>query len=754
VLDPTSDQATGPRESRIDLEASGEGFRPLKSKLRPARSHLPLVQRTALVDALSRTRAPLILISAPAGAGKTTLLSQIAAAGERPVAWLQLDEADNDPVVLLNYLALALDCVSPVDDALFPLLRVRTPPVDEQILPGVCEALARASDFLWVLDDAHLIQNPDCWRIIGSIVDNLPDGSHLLIGTRIDPPLPLPRLHAAGRVTEYRMVDLAMTRDEAERLLELYGRPADKEILDDLLLRTEGWVTGLCLALLASDRQSPSDLLASLHGGRREIAGYLAGEVLDQQPEHIQRFLLETSVLDALSADLCRTVTGREDARAILDRLARENVFVTSLDGQNEWYRYHHLFAELLQIQLERRMPRELPVAHRAAAAWYFDHDMVDQAVTHWLAAGDVSTAVVPAAIACWDFVDKGRVESARLMLERFSEAQLSAHVPLTLAAGYVYGTVLDDPRLGERWRRAACAAPADDTPMGEGAGTWRSWQLGLRAFLAPDGVKRMLADAELALDLERGFPLDAQAETKRALGVAAYLNGQNRRARAMFADTVSDAGAAPVEAYALAFLSLIAGDEGLWDDAAARDSSALERCPTMTLDISPGMYLALPMLLAHTRLLGHWRDPHCRAWCQRTESYLGAMVPQVPWRIILIAVLLGEIGLETGDLTEASRWVARAEIALHTTVDAGMLTARVTHLRRAVQRRHLAEPLTASEQRVLELLPTQLTAEQMAARLFVSTNTVKSHQRHLYTKLSVTSRTAAVERARELGLL
>ena len=142
------------------------------------------------------------------------------------------------------------------------------------------------------------------------------------------------------------------------------------------------------------------------------------------------------------------------------------------------------------------------------------------------------------------------------------------------------------------------------------------------------------------------------------------------------------------------------------------------------------------------------------RQWCERTDVYLAAMVPQVPWRIILIAVLLGEIALEMDDLAEASRWLARAEGALHAAVDVGVLTQRVTHLRRTVEQRRLADPLTPSERRVLELLPTQLTADQMAARLFVSTNTVKSHQRHLYTKLGVTTRTAAVERARELGLL
>jgi LuxR family maltose regulon positive regulatory protein len=289
---------------------------------------------------------------------------------------------------------------------------------------------------------------------------------------------------------------------------------------------------------------------------------------------------------------------------------------------------------------------------------------------------------------------------------------------------------------------------------MADGSETWRTLQLGLRAFLAPHGVKTMLADAELALSLSQGFPLDTQAESKRVLGVATYLNGDSARARRLFTDTAADAGIAAIEAYALAFLSLIAGDEGHWDEATRLDAAALERSPTMTLDISPGMFLALPMLLAHTRLLAHSADPSCSDWRARTESYLQAMVPKVAWRIMLVAVVLGEIALESDDLLEAARWLSRADGALRETPDAGILTQRIKHLRLAVEQRMLVDPPTLSERRVLEFLPTQLTAGQMAARLHVSENTVKSHQRHLYSKLGVSTRTRAVERARELGLL
>ena len=753
--DGTVDATSATRDRATSRRHRPNVLRPLRSKLRPARSRQPLVPRQALIDSLARTRAPLVLVSAPAGAGKTTLLAQFADADDRPTAWLQVDEGDNDPTILLTYVAHALDRVAPVDQTVFDLLSVRTPPVGEQILPLIEEWLALAPPFLLVLDDVHLLVNEECWQLVGFVADRLSEGSHLLLGTRVDPPLPLPRLHAGGRLTEYRMVDLAMTRGEAARLLELHGSRADEDVLDELLRQTEGWVTGLCLALLAERGRPSAAAPGAVHGDRHQIAAYLTGEVLERQPQRVQRFLLRTSVLDALSADLCRAVTGDDDAHAILAGLARENVFISALDDHDEWYRYHHLFAELLRAELERRAPDDLADIHRAAAGWYHDHGQVEKAVPHWLAAGDVGPAAAPTARQVWELVGTGKVETARLMLDRFSEQQLREHDPLTVAAGYLYGTVLDDTLRGERWRRIVCAAEiTGDEPMPGGGGTWREMQLGLRAFLAPDGIKAMLTDAELGLRLASRWPLDVQAEAKRAFGVACYLSGGHGRARRLFDDVVTDAGEPDTEAYALGFLSLIADDEGRWDEAARYDDEAAARCPGMTLDVSPGMFLALPMLLARTRRLARRGDPAWTEWRDRTETYLGRMVPPVPWRVALIAVVLGELGLQAGDPDETERWLTRGEEVVHGYPDAGMLDGRLRRLRQAFEQRRLADPLTPAEQRVLELLTTQLTAEQIARRLFVSLHTVKSHQRHLYAKLSVTTRTAAVERARELGLL
>jgi LuxR family maltose regulon positive regulatory protein len=728
-------------------------FQPRASKLRPARAYLELVERSELLGALLKSPASLVIVSAPAGYGKSTLLAQWADAVLVPASWLQLDTADNDPVVFLTYLTAALSRVAPVDPSVADLLQVQSPPIDELILPRLGDALDAAQPFLLVLDDAHLVQSEACWRHLALLLAQLPPGACVALGTRTQVPLPIFRLRAAGRLAEVLLGDLRLTRAEAGELLRLNGAEADDEVLDGLLELTEGWATGLYLALLAGEGRPPGEWLPRLRGDLHAIAGYLTAEVLERQPAELQAFLLSTSILDQFCPSLCRAVTKNDDAHEHLARLARENLFVTALDDRDEWYRYHHLFAELLAAQLERRAPDEAPRLHARAAAWYHQHGDDGRAVRHWVAAGDIGAAAWPAFVTVQEYVVHGQVESARRLLDAFTDTELSRHLALTMAAGWLYGTVIGDPSKGERWRRAACSVGVGDESMPDDQGSWRAWQLGLRAFLAPDGVTGMLKDAESSVACEQ--PSFAHAvESQRVLGVATYLNGAPRRAAKAFHELLRDSADPVTRSYGLAFLSLIAADEGRWDEARELDRQALELTPGMALDLSPGMYMAMPMLLAHARASASRDEPDWREQVGSCERYLANMVPQIPWRIMLICVILGEICLQHGELDDADRWAARADAQLHESRDAGMLRGRVVRLRQAVEELRMADPLTSAERRVLDLLPTQLSAPQIAARLFVSGNTVKTHMSHLYTKLGVTTRTGAVDRARELGLL
>ena len=643
--------------------------------------------------------------------------------------------------------------MAPVDPAILDLLQLRTPPIHDRILPSMAASLSVAEPFVLALDDGHLLTNDTCWRLVATLLEHVPKGTQLAVGTRSSPALPLARLRAADELAEYGPADLAMDRRETRELLRLHDRALDPAALDDLLGATEGWAAGLRLALLAGADPSTGDWLPDVRGDHRAIAAFLTEEVLERQSEELQRFLLHTSILDRLSPELCRAVTGDDRAAENISTLARESSFITAMDERDEWFRYHHLFGELLANLQRRRAPAELPELHRRAAEWHQAHGDSERAVRHWLAAGDAAAAAWPTFTAIQELVDRGQVESARHMLDSFTDRQLSEHVALTMAAGWLYGTVIGDPVKGERWRRAACTVPVGDELMPDGYTSWRTFQAGLRAFLAPDGATRMLADAELALSCEPEGSPDI-AETSRPLGVAAYLNGHPRRAARIFRDVADTHVQGDCVSYALAFLSLIAADEGRWDDAERLDREALELTPTMTLDVSPGMFLALPMLLAHARVLARNGEAEAQSVIERTERYLGDMVPQIPWRVIMIEVMLGEVELFRDDLAAAERWLRRAEATLATSPDPGMLRGRARRLREALEERRLADPLTAAERRVLDLLPTQFTAPQIAARLFVTTNTVKSHMKHAYIKLGVTTRTAAVERGRELGLL
>ena len=365
--------------ARSGRSGRAESFplRCLPSKLRPPRPHVELVTRDALVATLLKSTEPLVLVSAPAGSGKTVTLAQWLRVERRPGVWLRLDGNDNDPLVLLRCLALALDPALGLDRELFELLQMRSPPLVERVLPGLGAAVAGAPPFVLALDDAQLVQNQEAWAHLELVLENLPEGAQLVVATRSDPPLPLGRLRARGELLEVRFEELAFDGDEALELLRLHAA-GDRDVVGAdardsvpaLLEATEGWATGLYLASLTARGRSPGEWLPEVRGDQRAIADYLLGEVLERQPAELQRFLLETAILDELTAPLCAAVTGRADAGAVLARLARENLFVSALDDRDERYRYHHLFADLLRSRLERLEPhRPSQLHHRAAAA-------------------------------------------------------------------------------------------------------------------------------------------------------------------------------------------------------------------------------------------------------------------------------------------------------------------------------------------------------------------------------------------------
>ncbi len=710
-----------------------------------------LVERCALLGVLDRTDCPLVSLSAPAGSGKTTVLRQWAESDPRPFAWVQLDEADSDPVVFLTYVAQALASVAEVDPSVHDSLALAVPPVRERVLPLLGEALAAADPFVLVLDDAHVLRGTRPWELIALVLRGLPPGAQLALGSRTDPALPLARMRAAGEVAEVHASQLMLDTDEVAQLLRLHGCEVDEETADALLAATEGWATGLQLACLAGAGRPPAEWLGDIRGGRREIAEYLTSEVLDAQPADVQEFLLRTSVLLELRPRVCALVWEREDAGDLLARVAREELFVVPLDDEGRHYRYHHLFAEMLQGGLEKRHPGLPDVLHRRVAAWYEEEDLPDQAVHHLLAAGDVSAAGRLVAASWPGMWSRGQAETVRRWLSSFTDRQILAQPALTLTAGWVY-SALDAGRLGERWCETACAAPMDDSPSPDGAATLRSSQALLRATVGSHGVRQMRESAELAAQLEAVPGTSWYADAQVALGVARWLSGVTQRSLHPLAVGAREGSVCnqSAELAALGYLALIAADEAEWDVAEEYEGRATD----LLADLGFGTHRrCLPMLLTRVKLRSRGDGAEGAVAAADVARLLRHMVPH-PWMALLADVVLGEGAVERADTSAAERHALAAQVRLKKYTDAGILRRRSELLLEAVERARLAEPLTPAERRVLILLPTHLTDAQMAAQLFVSRNTVKTHVKSLYRKLQVSSRADAVARARELGLL
>ena len=627
---------TGPGD-RIARDALT--FEPLESKLHPPRPRVELVTREALLAKLLASRASLVLVSAPAGTGKTTVLSQWIAESGRPSGWLQLDAPDDDPVVLLSYLAFALSRAVALDAAVFDLLRQPAAPIEERIVPLLARAVSEADPFVLVIDDAHHIGNERCWRAIEAIVDSLPPGAQVGIGTRVDPPLPLAKMLAAGALLEVGAAHLAFDRKEAIRLLGPFAGDSDEEALDAILSATEGWATGLYLVALAGRDRPFRDWPGLVRGDQREIAAFLTAEVLGEQPAEIQDFLLQTSILDRVEPSSCRALSGRSDAHELLLRVARDNLFVSAVDGIAGSFRYHPLFAELLRLQLRQRDAAAAAALHRRAAEWFMGRDDPDAAIRHLLAAGDVAEAGTLVSTWWRTYWEQGFTETVRRWLGSFTAEQILAYPHLTLTAGWVY-SALGDVRLGELWGGRASSVRVADGPSPDGAASLRSSQALLRATLARDGIGAMQRDAELAAKMETTPGGSWYAESQWALGAARWLSGATRRSGGPLQRAAREGRAFnwSAELASLGLLSLIHTDEGSWDEADAYARQAEERLAGLAFGSNRRV---LPMLLARARILAHRGDAQVSEVEARTADVLERMVPH-PWISLLATIVLG----------------------------------------------------------------------------------------------------------------
>ena len=376
------------------------GAAPARDVLVATKFHVPpagFVPRPRLLTRLAQgIGRGLTVVCTPAGFGKTTLLGDWARRSRRPVAWLSLDVGDNDPARFWRYVAAALERVRPgVAELAAPLLRGPQPPL-EAVAAAVINELTSlpTGGITLVVDDYHLIETPAVHASVGFLVERLPPGLRLVLAGRADPPLPLARLRARGQLAELRADDLRFSLAETAAFLrEATGLDLPVASVASLQGRTEGWAAGVQLAALSlRGRADPAGFVASFAGSHRYVLDYLTEEVLARQPEPLVGFLLETSILERLSGPLCDAVTGRTDSQQLLEQTERANLFLVPLDEVRGWWRYHHLFADLLRARLQQQ-PERVAELHRAAAAWHEAHGFADEAVSHTLAAGEIGWA-------------------------------------------------------------------------------------------------------------------------------------------------------------------------------------------------------------------------------------------------------------------------------------------------------------------------------------------------------------------------
>ncbi len=458
------------------VDHSAEPVILLSTKVQKPYISQDLIPRPRLVERLSRgLDRKLTLISAPAGFGKTTLLGQWLQGCERPVAWLSLDETDNDLVVFLRYLIAALQTLSAdaCDQTLGLLKAPQLPPLDYLATTLINEIAELSEPLVLALDDYHAIQDERIHHLVFTLIKNLPGQMHLALASRTDPPFPLVRLHVNRQMIEIRVADLRFTPDEARAFLEgaVGTRPSD-ETVKTLAERTEGWIAGLRLAAISMRRRDDHEaFVRSFKGSQQDLMNYLVTEVLSHQPRAIQDFLLRTSVLDRFCAPLCDHLLSEKpsesNSRAILDQLERSNLFLVPLDNEGRWYRYHHLFRELLRHRLHAQLKEdEVGSLHSRASAWHASNGYIEEAMRHALAAGDVLEAARLIEAHRHELLNREEWPTLERWLNGLPEEVVETRPALLLARGWILDLRVQFAGLERLLQQA-------ETLLNSGSSTW-----------------------------------------------------------------------------------------------------------------------------------------------------------------------------------------------------------------------------------------------------------------------------------------
>jgi LuxR family maltose regulon positive regulatory protein len=718
------------------------------------------IRRSSLLKRLAQgDPGPIVSVVAPAGYGKTTLLSQWAERNGQTFAWMSVDEKDNDPKILLTYIAEALDAVEPVGRRVFDALSSPASSVPGSVVPQVGSAFSSmTSPVVLILDDVHLLHNSECRAALSVLADHVPAGSRLVLAGRAEPPLRIARLRAEGKILEVGPGDLSLTREEASSLLRAAEVALTEDEVAELHRRTEGWAAGLYLAALyLKEGGSLGSAAAAFGGDDRFVSEYMESELLARIPQQQRAFLTRTAVLERMSGPLCEAVLDQPGSAAALANLARSNLLLVPLDRRGQWYRYHHLFRDMLLAELERLEPGLIPVLRRRAAGWYLRNDLPEEALEYSMAAGDVDEAA-RLVQQLWLPTDRqGRVATVLRWLRWLEDrGGIDRHPILAVVAAFLNAWT-GRPVEAERWADEVDRWQNQDTGRLDDPFT-EAWAAALRATLCRHGAGQMRADADEAAQKFAAAGMMAPV-AQLCQGFARVLCGDLDGGDAFFADAISlgDVGAPETLAAALAERSLMAMGRNRWGQAEAFASQAR----SVLRRAGIGESVATPLVCAaQARIALHRGDlPTVRQELVTAQRLRPLLTYAYPHYAVQARIELTRVHLALADLAGARTLVGELDDLLKRRPDLGILAGEAEALRARLAQEHGASipgasALTVAELRLLPLLSTHLSFPEIAAELFVSPNTAKTHAVSIYRKLGASTRTQAVTRARELGLL
>ncbi len=723
--------------------------------LRPA-----TVVRSALIERLAGDARPLVSVVAPAGYGKTTLLSQWGGRGGQAFAWVSVDEKANDPKVLLTYVAEALDAIEPVGERVFAALASPGSSVPGSVVPRLGAAFSSmTTPVVLVLDDVHVLQNWECRAAVSMLADHVPGGSRLVLAGRAEPPLRIARLRAEGRVLEIGPRDLALSFGEAASLLHAAGLVLEKTDVVALHRQTEGWAAGLYLAALYLREGDPlAGAAPSFDGGDRFLSEYVESEFLARISERQRTFLTRTAVLERMCGPLCEAVLDQPGSAVMLEELARSNLLLVPLDRRGEWYRYHHLFRDMLLAELQRREPALIPASRHRAATWCLRNGLPEEALEYSIAAGDVDTAAGLVAGLAVAVYRQGRVTTLQRWFGWLDERGGIEGYPMAAVLTSMLSALTARPAHAERWADMVDRWQYKDGAQ-PGDPAAEAWAALLRAILCRHGVKHMGADADEAV---RAFAAGNVADpAPLALqGIARVLSGDLDGGEASLQDAVGVAGEADAPdtlAVAQCERSLLAIARNDWSQAEVLADQARAALRQAWLEES---YLTPLVCAAQARVAMHRRDLSAARQeliaAQRSRHELTYAIPHVA---VQVRIELARVYLALADLEGARTLMREIDELLRRRPGLGTLVNQARALRDTLAGEHSsnmpgASALTTAELRLLPLLATHLSFPQIGEELFLSPNTIKSQAVSIYRKLGVSARNAAVTRARELGLL